>query len=102
MRFKELLTAGAERDPEDIHAYFAGHDSPTNAEYALDGNLAAFPERGSRPRELLAPGIREYRLSIFKPYRVIYRATAKQAIVYLIADGRRDMQSLLSRRLLTA
>ena len=37
-----------------------------------------------------------------KPYRVIYRVIGKQVIIYLIADGRRDMQSLLSRRLLGA
>jgi toxin ParE1/3/4 len=31
---------------------------------------------------------------------VIYRLHGKQAGVYLIADGRRDMPSLLARRLL--
>lgn len=36
----------------------------------------------------------------FKPYRAIYRVQDKKVIIYLIADGRRDMQSLLSRRLL--
>ena len=35
--------------------------------------LAAFPERGSHPRDLLDLGIREYRQTFFKPYRVIYR-----------------------------
>ena len=47
-------------------------------------------------------GIREYRKSFFKPYRVICRVIGKQAISYLIADNRRDMQSLLSRRLFNA
>jgi toxin ParE1/3/4 len=45
-------------------------------------------------------GIREYRQSFFKLYRVIYRVIGEQVIIYLIADSRRDMQSLLSRRLL--
>lgn len=62
--------------------------------------LASFPERGPYPPELLGLGIREYRQTYFKPYRLVYRVIGKQVIIYLIADGRRDMQSLLSRRLL--
>ena len=34
--------------------------------------------------------------------RHIYRVTGKQVFIYLIADGRRDMQSLLTGRLLGA
>jgi len=36
----------------------------------------------------------------FKPYRLIYRVTSKQIVIYIIADGRRDMQASLSRRML--
>ena len=60
------------------------------------------PERGSYPKELVGLGIKEYRQTFFKPYRVIYRVTGSQVIVYLIADGRRDMQTVLARRLLGA
>jgi toxin ParE1/3/4 len=63
-------------------------------------SLAIFPERGAYPPELLALGIREYRQTYFKPYRVIYRLLGKKVFIYLIADGRRDMQSLLAWRLL--
>uniref|UniRef100_A0A2X0QVS7 Plasmid stabilisation system protein, potential toxin ParE n=1 Tax=Candidatus Nitrotoga fabula TaxID=2182327 RepID=A0A2X0QVS7_9PROT len=31
---------------------------------------------------------------------MIYRVTERKVIIYLIADGRREMQSVLSRRLL--
>ena len=58
--------------------------------------------RSAHPRELLALGIREYRQTFFKPYRVIYRASGRRVYVYLIADGRRDMQTLLARRLFGA
>lgn len=108
MRYKVLLTEGAEHDLEEIHSYIAQYDSPNSADGVLDGltevaaSLSTFPERGSHPQELLALGIREYRQSFFKPYRVIYGVIGKQVIVYVIADGRRDMQSLLSRRLLGA
>ena len=59
-----------------------------------------FPERGSHPKELLRLGIRDYRQTYFKPYRVIYRVVGQRVYVYLIVDGRRDLQTLLARRLL--
>ena len=37
---------------------------------------------------------------MLKPYRVIYRVVGSQVVIYLIVDGRRDMQSVLARRLL--
>ena len=106
MSCKILLTHSAERDLEALYDYIAENDSQANANYVLDKlmevaeSLAAFPERGSYPKELLALGIREYRQVYFKPYRLIYRINGKQVIVYLIADGRRDMQTLLMRRML--
>lgn len=106
MSFKILLTQGAEHDIEEIYNYIAEHETQGNADYVLDKlmevaeSLAAFPERGSYPKELLALGIREYRQAYFKPYRLIYRVIGTQVIVYMIADGRRDLQTLLSRRML--
>lgn len=101
-----LLTRDAERDLEEIFDYIAEHDSPRAASNVLDrvaksiAGLDQFPERGSYPKELLALGIRDYRQVFFKPYRVIYRPVGARVYVYLIVDGRRDMQTLLSRRLL--
>jgi toxin ParE1/3/4 len=53
-------------------------------------------------KELVSFGVKEYRQTFFKPYCVIYQVTGKQVIIYLIADGLRDMQSVLARRLLGA
>ena len=108
MHFKVLLTEDAERDLEDIYTYIAEHDCRQNAGYVLDqllevtDSLTTAPERGLMPRELAALGIQEYRQVFFKPYRVIYRQLDQQVVIYLIVDGRRDMQSLLSRRVLSA
>ena len=107
-KFEVLLTEGVEQDLESIHNYIAEFDCVTNARHVLDQlmevveSLSRFPERGSYPRELVVLGIKEYRQTSFKPYRVIYRVTGSQVIIYLIADGRRDLQSLLARRLLGA
>lgn len=107
-RFEVLLTDGAEQDLEALHDYIAEFDCVANANHVLDElmavveSLSKFPERGSYPKELVGLGIKEYRQTFFKPYRVIYRITGNQVIIYLIADGRRDMQSVLARRLLGA
>jgi toxin ParE1/3/4 len=104
--YQVLLTQGAEQDLESLYDYIAEFDCLANANSVLDrlgrvvSDLAHFPERGSYPKELLALGIKEYRQTSFKPYRVIYRVLDRQVLIYLIVDGRRDMQSLLSRRLL--
>jgi len=108
MRYEVLITQGAERDLEEIYDHIAEFDSPEKAEYVLSRllevaeRLATFPDRGPHPKELQALGIREYRQTYFKPYRLIYRVLGKQVIIYLIADGRREMQSLLAGRLLGA
>lgn len=105
MTYEVVLTKDAERDLEDIYYYIAEHDSPVNADHVLERllevteALRTFPDRGSYPRELRSLGISEYRQVFFKPYRLIYRTHAQYVVVYLIADGRRDMQSLLARRL---
>jgi toxin ParE1/3/4 len=107
-RFEVLLTQGAEQDLEYIHDYIAKFDSVANASHVLDRlmevveGLARFPERGSYPKELVALGIKEYRQTAFKPYRVIYRVMGSRVVIHLIVDGRRDMQSVLARRLLGA
>jgi len=39
-------------------------------------------------------GDQEYRQILLKPYRLIYRVVRQQVVIYLVSDGRRDMQSL--------
>jgi len=101
-----LLTKDAERDLLSLFEYIAISDSRAKAERVLARihsvvvGLGRLPDRGSPPRELSSLGIKDYRQVFFKPYRVVYRALDDRVIVYVIADGRRDFQSLLSRRLL--
>ncbi len=106
MRFEVRLAPDALADLEQIHDWIAPHDSPARAAPVEDRMLAAIaalarhPHRGAHPRELLALGIRDYRETFFKPYRILYRVEGENVDVYVIADGRRDMQALLARRLL--
>jgi len=107
-RYGVLLTEGAEQDLQSLYDYIAEFDSVANASHVLDrlmevvAGLARFPERGSYPRVVITLGIKDFRQTACKPCRVIYRALGSQVVIYLIVDGRRDMQSVLARRLLGA
>ena len=89
------------------HAYQKGV-APGKAGQVLEqiekrfASLSENPPRGTYAKELLTIGLREYREVFFKPYRIIYRVMAETVYVMVIADGRRDMQALLQRRLLEA
>ncbi len=104
------LTKDAERDLEEIYLYLyiSEHDSRAGADHILDRLVGATdalrtsPDRGSYVNELRSVGISEYRQIFFKPYRLIYRVHSQQVIIYVVTDGRRDMESLLARRLLGA
>lgn len=106
MKHSVQLTEDAAADLADIVDYVAAADGPLRARRVLDqfeatiGRLEELPARGVYPPELLALGIRDYREVFFKPYRVIYRPQSPTVWIYVIADGRRDMQRLLARRLL--
>ena len=96
----------AAQDLEEIFNWIAEHDSVAKAGHVLDRlarkaeSIAALRRRGSRPDEL-PPGMEgEYRQVFFKPYRVIYEITLNEVVIHLIVDGRRNLQSLLMRRLL--
>jgi toxin ParE1/3/4 len=104
MIYPVRITRSSRRDLEDIYNWIAQNDAPSKAEHVLDGiseaahSIAAMPERGSHPKEL-PPGMDDFRQVFFKPYRVIYRIAATEVIIHVIADGRRNLQSLLLRRL---
>ncbi|MDQ6968139.1 MAG: type II toxin-antitoxin system RelE/ParE family toxin [Mariprofundaceae bacterium] len=105
MSFAVKLTDDAARDLAELYDYIEQNDAPDKADYVLEKieelffSLSEMPERGSYPNELLVLGIRNYREVYFKPYRIIYQVIGEIVYVLLIADGRREMQSLLERRL---
>lgn len=106
MTYQVLLTDDAATDLADLFDFIARHDTEEKAHYLLDKieeqleALSEQPTRGVYPSELVELGIKEYREVFFKPYRIIYKVIEKKVFVYLIVDCRRDMQSLMARRLL--
>ena len=105
-RYRVRLAEDAEQDLIDIYCYVALHDSVEKAAYVLDQleslclRLTELPERGHVPPELDRIGVTNYREVHFKPYRVIYEVIRQDVFIHCVLDGRRDMQSLLERRLL--
>ena len=108
MPFMVRLAEGAVRDLDGILSYLDRHAGSGHANRLLDRveatfqSLAEFPMRGRCPTELADLGILEYREVLVRPYRVIYQVGSENVVVLVIADGRRDMRTLLQRRLLQA
>jgi toxin ParE1/3/4 len=100
------LSRSAERDLADIARYLSHNASPAVASAFLDtmleriAELEQFPARGAVPRELETLGITTFRQLSAKPWRIIYRTDETTVTILLIADSRRDMQTLLEKRLL--
>lgn len=107
MNYEVVVTHSAHQDINDIVDWIASNDCTANAANVLDqiydriDALVDMPARNIHPKELAALGIRKFYEIYFKPYRIIYQVEGRQVIVQLVADGRRDMRSLLERRLLS-
>ena len=106
MTFKVEITDVAEQDILDIVYYIARNDSRQNAQQLFDKletlclSLSEQPGRGHIPPELESVGIKDFLEVHYKPYRVIYQIQGRTVFILCVADGRRDMRSLLERRLL--
>lgn len=102
-----LLSEPALADLLAINDYYLQEADAKTAAKLIDrleaavNSLSELTERGSIPKELLNLGMRQYRQLIIQPYRIIYESLTEQVIVHAILDGRRDMQTLLTQRLLT-
>lgn len=103
-RFAVDIDPDAEADLEAITNYIASHQSFAIADRYLTqlleriASLDPMPERGSYPKELNGRD-RSIRQMVHGPHRIIYRVETARVVVVLVADGRRDMQALLARRL---
>ncbi|MCY3839757.1 MAG: type II toxin-antitoxin system RelE/ParE family toxin [Gammaproteobacteria bacterium] len=106
MTIEVFLTDDAVDDLQDIADYLTATESADVASRVVGKieeaylRVAEFPNRGAIPHELTELGMREFRQVLFKPYRIIYEVVEDRAVVYVIVDGRRDLRTLLHRRLL--
>ncbi len=108
MAIDVFLTDDAIDDLQDIADYLSTKESSEVARRVVGEieeaylKLGELPNRGAIPHELSELGMRDFRQVFFKPYRIIYEAEEDRVVVYVISDGRRDMRTILHRRLLRA
>ena len=105
IRYKVSISTKAEHDLRRIALYYAENRSIDDAEALLDSiigqisSLERYPERGPIPDEVRTLGIGDYRQAIVHPFRIFYLVDQDRVTIVVIADGRRDIVSLLADRL---
>lgn len=106
MIYQVYLIDTAEDDLFEIYSYILKNDSKKSADHVLSkiekicDSLERMPQRGHVPPELSRINVNQFLELHFKPYRIIYEIETKKVFVHGVFDGRRDLQDLLSRRLL--
>ena len=105
-KFKVLIDPQAKKDLQEIFLFVAANDSFPALDKLLNDlektcyKLEAYPERGQIPQELRQTGIKRYLEIHYKPYRIIYEIDDKLIYIHSVLDGRRNIQKILSERLL--
>jgi toxin ParE1/3/4 len=108
MTFKVLFTAAAADDIAELKQYVIQTWSKQVWKTALDAfkeninNLAIYPHVGAVCADLAEIGIDQYRRLAVGPNTLIYEVddAKRQIYIHVVCHQRRDLQSLLLRRLL--
>ena len=106
MKFAVTVLPLAIEDIEEIHRFILNREGSLRADKILDGleqavrGLAENANRGHSLPELASLGFKDVLEIHFKPYRIIYKVSPKEVTVFIVADGRRDLQELLEKRTL--
>lgn len=103
---KVVFVEGAEQDLHDLRRYIlkrfgapAWQDSYRKLKETVRAT-SAFPQSGSQPDELLDLNLANYRQVISGQNRIIYEVRGELIYIHVVCDTRRDMKSVLSRRVL--
>jgi toxin ParE1/3/4 len=107
-RYRVGLSDLARADLRELAHYVRQRDGAPRAKALMAdmlqtiGTLEKFPERGRVPSEIAAVSKGELREITTKGWRVLYRLGVGELTIIAVFDGRRDVQSLLHKRLMTA
>lgn len=106
MRYKVVLAHQAKLDLDDLKNYIIKNHSQKSWQECLSKlknsikTLKTFPQAGNIPTELENINLSQYRQIISGMNRIIYEIRETTVFIYLICDSRKDMKSILTRRLL--
>ena len=100
------ITARAERDFADLYTKIQAEHSEAALKWyrSFKQAVLSLEERPNRCALIRKRDSLRHLLYGHKPhiYRVIYRVVNDHVTIYLIVDGRRDMQTVLAQRMFTA
>lgn len=106
MKHEVVILESAEQDLRDLRSYLlkqfgraAWLESYGKIKVVID-HLKTFPFSGVIPDELENINLAQYRQVLSGKNRIIYEVRQNRVFVHLVADVRRDMKTLLTRRLL--
>jgi len=106
MSFKIIILESAEHDLKELRRYIVKDFSQETWQKTFDRikeairNLKTFPYAGSIPEEFEKINLSQYRQVLSGMNRIIYEVRQDSVYIHLIADTRRDLKALLTRRLL--
>lgn len=101
-----VFLEGAEEDLKELRRYLIRNfDRPTwqHGYQTIKDSIRAiqaFPQGGRIPDELADLGLRQYRQVISGMNRILYEVRGDVIYIHIVCDTRRDMRTLLTRRLL--
>ena len=106
MTFRVVFLESAEQDLKELKSYmvknFGGDTwqaSYTRIKDAVN-TIETFPLGGNVPEELDRLNLTQYRQVVSGMNRIIYEVRQEIIYIHMICDTRKDMKSLLTRRLL--
>ena len=106
MALRIVILDSAEQDLKELRVYLIKNFSTDTwrTTYAkikeAIRNLQNFPQTGSIPDEIDKLNLTQYRQVLSGMNRVIYEVRQEVIYIHIVVDTRRDMNALLTRRLL--
>lgn len=105
-KYKIVFLHSAEQDLKELKAYILKEFGKDIWQICIQkiketvNNLVTFPLGGKIPDELSSLNLTQFRQIIPGRNKIIYEIRHKTIYIHIICDARKDMQSLLTRRLL--
>ncbi len=105
-KLKVVILESAEQDLKELKAYVIKNFSLKTWQSTFGkiqdaiSNLQHFPQTGNIPDEIEKLNLTQYHQVLSGMNRIIYEVRQDVVYVHVVVDARRDMISLLTRRLL--
>lgn len=106
MTFHVVFLKSAEQDLKELKSYMVknfgkdtGQASYTRIKDSVN-TIKTFPLSGNVPEELERLNLTQYRQVVSGMNRIVYEVRQEIIYIHIVCDTRKDMKSLLTRRLL--